>query len=307
MKALHAGKAVAVKSFPDLNDSYLKKVEELNPDGIIILDKPEVSNSFLEGLKERNLECVWIDHHEMEKKELPENILYFNSKPSYEPTTFIVQNIFKRKKDEWLAMIGCIADMYIPNFAEEFAEENPHLFNTKTPIFDCLFETEIGGLAQMFNFGLKDATTNVLKLIELVKKANSAQDLLEENEETKHLHLRQKQLNDFVDKVIAKSRERNEPGSPLYLVEYYGQMSLSSEIANKLLYEDKERIILVIYKKHEYSNISMRGKKSRDILLKAIKTIPRASGGGHEEACGARIPTENLEEFKKNIKDIVGE
>lgn len=307
LRALERGMAIAVKTFPDLNESYLNKVDEINPDGIVILDRPNVSDLFLEGLKERNLECVWIDHHEMEEKELPDNIFYFNSKPSYEPTTYIVQKIFKRKKDEWIAMIGCIADMYIPPFAEKFAEQNPDLFNTETPVFDCLFETDIGRLAQMFNYGLKDTTTNVLKLMEFMKEAHSPQDLLQENPETKHLHFRQKELNDFVEKVINKSKERNKSDAKLYIVEYYGQMSLSSEIANTLLYENKNRIILVIYKKHAYSNISMRGKKSKAILLKAIKDLPGATGGGHEEACGARIPTENLEEFKKNVKQIVGE
>ena len=41
-RALGRGKGVAVKSFPDLNSSYLRKVNELNPDYVVILEKPRV-------------------------------------------------------------------------------------------------------------------------------------------------------------------------------------------------------------------------------------------------------------------------
>jgi len=41
------GKGVVIKSYPDLNVSYIRKVTELNPDLIVILDKPLVSERFI--------------------------------------------------------------------------------------------------------------------------------------------------------------------------------------------------------------------------------------------------------------------
>ena len=39
---LDRGKGVAIKSFPDLKGQYLRKIDELNPDLIVVLDKAEI-------------------------------------------------------------------------------------------------------------------------------------------------------------------------------------------------------------------------------------------------------------------------
>ncbi len=76
---IERGRGIPIKSFPDLNESYLKRIEELNPDYIFILDKPLVSLEFLKKCAEKNLPVVWIDHHTVEKIDLPENVSYYNS------------------------------------------------------------------------------------------------------------------------------------------------------------------------------------------------------------------------------------
>ena len=48
-RAIGRGKGVAIKSFPDLKEQYVKKVEELNPDAVFILDKAELSKEFADG------------------------------------------------------------------------------------------------------------------------------------------------------------------------------------------------------------------------------------------------------------------
>ena len=47
-RALDRGKGVVIRSYPGLNEGYLRKVEELNPDLIVILDKPVVDKEFIE-------------------------------------------------------------------------------------------------------------------------------------------------------------------------------------------------------------------------------------------------------------------
>ena len=37
---INRGKGVAIKSFPDLNESYARKLYELKPDYVFVLDKP---------------------------------------------------------------------------------------------------------------------------------------------------------------------------------------------------------------------------------------------------------------------------
>jgi len=304
-KSIQRGKGVAIKSFPDLDKSYLRKVDELNPDHVFILDKPKVSNEFIEGVFEKGIPITWIDHHEVEiEDEIKEKIEYFNSFPSSEPTTYLAYKTFERKTEKWLAITGCIGDNYMPEFAKEYAKENKEFLSTiKTP-FDSMYKTQIGKITTMINFGLKDSTTNVLHMIRLFIKSNNPTDILDENAETRHLHQKYDQLIKHMGILLKKAEDI---GKNLILLEYAGETSMSSELANKLQFDNPNKHVLVIYKKQDVGNVSVRGKKAKEYLMKSIENILGATGGGHPEACGARVPTEDLEEFKKNFEKLVNE
>lgn len=304
-RAIGRGRGVAIKSFPDLKEQYLKKVEELNPDAIFILDKPELSKEFAEGVEERGIPIIWIDHHETKTpKKTIEKTSYFNSLPSAEPTAYITQKIFNRQEDQWLAIIGCIGDVYMPNFAEKFSEQNPELFNSQLSAFDALHSSEIGKMVRMLNFGLMDSTTNVVKLIKYLFKAKNAYDLLEENQYTKQFHKRYSELNEFYNKQVNKAEANFDPKSPILFFSYSGDTSMSSEIANKLCYTHKDKLIVVAFKRPEKINISIRGENALKITKEAIKDIEGATGGGHENATGAMVPVDDFEKFKEKIKQL---
>jgi single-stranded DNA-specific DHH superfamily exonuclease len=303
-RAIGRGKGVAIKSFPDIKGQYLRKVEELNPDAVFILDKAEASKEFIDGVEQKGIPITWIDHHETKtSKEIITKTSYYNSLPEAEPTTYIAQKIFNRKDDLWLAMIGCIGDVYMPDFAEEFEEMSPELFNSKIPAFDAYNTTEIGRLARMLNFGLMDSITNVVKLIKYLFKAKNAYDILEENQYTNQLHKRYSQLNEFFNKQVEKAESRLD-GSSLIFFSYSGNTSMSSEIANKLYYNHPDKLIIVAFKRPEKVNISIRGKNALEFTKKAIEGIDGATGGGHKEATGAMVPIDNFEEFKEKTKKI---
>ena len=305
-RAIGRGKGVAIKSFPDLKEQYLKKVEELNPDAIFILDKAELSKEFAETVEQKGIPMIWIDHHETKTpKEIIEKTSYFNSHPSSEPTTYIAQKIFNRQQDLWLAVIGCIGDVYMPDFAEEFSEEYPELLPKNIEPFEALHSTEIGKLVRMLNFGLMDTTTNVVKLIKYLFKANFPYDILEENRYTKQLHKRYTQLNEFYNKQVAKAESKFNPDDPVLFHTYSGNTSMSSEISNKLYYRHKDKLIVVAFKRPEKINISIRGKNALKITKKAIASIENATGGGHEEATGAMVPVNDFDKFKENIQSII--
>lgn len=305
-RALGRGKGVVIKSFPSLGKQYFHKIEELNPDTIIILDKPKVSKEFVEKIKEKNLPIIWIDHHDEKiDKEILEYVNYFNSSPTSEPVTFIAQKIFNRKQDKWLAMIGCIGDVYMPNFSKEFSKEYPELFNANIEPFDALYTTEIGKAVQLINFGLKDTTTNTLKLMRLLVNSKSIYDLFEENTKTQQLQKRFKELNNTYKKLIEKAKLKiNKDGKLIFFV-YAGKTSMSSEVSNRLYFDNKDKLIVVMYRHPDKINISIRGENARDVLLQAIKNMSGAHGGGHEKACGATIPFDKLREFQEKIEKII--
>jgi len=304
-RAVGRGKGVAIKSYPDLDANYSRKIEELNPDYVFILDKPRASNSFIEFVLNKNIPIVWIDHHNVQvEKEILEKVYYYNSFPSSEPVTYICYNIFERKEDRWIAMIGCIGDVFMPDFAKEFAKDYPELFNANIPAFDCLYMTEIGKLVMMLNFALKDTTTNVLNMMKFVGKAKGPYDLLEENSNTRQMHKKYAVLIGIYNKIVKKA-ENSKNNSNLIFLEYSGNISMSSEIANGVYFHNKDKFVVIGYKKEGRVNFSIRGKNAREITQKAIHGIEGATGGGHEVACGARIPSDKFEEFKKRIEELV--
>ena len=106
------GKGVPVRSFPDLSIDYFRKVGELNADYIFILDKPVVSKEFFEAIKQVNIPVVWIDHHDIDKKEITSIVHYYNPifyrGKTNEPVTFLYYNITEKNEDFWMAVAGCV-------------------------------------------------------------------------------------------------------------------------------------------------------------------------------------------------------
>jgi single-stranded DNA-specific DHH superfamily exonuclease len=304
-RALDRGRGIAIKSFPDLKEQYTKKVDELNPDTIIILDKAELSPEFANHAEEKGIPIIWIDHHKTKTpKETIKKTFYYNSYPSSEPTSYIAQKIFNRPQDVWIAMIGCIGDVYMPDFATKFIEDNPDLLPPNTDAFTALQSTTLGKLIRMLTFGLMDTTTNVINLTKYLTKAKTPYDILEENPSTKQFHKRVSQLEEFFQKQIEKAESHFKEDSPVLFFTYSGNTSMSSQISNRLVFNHKDKLIIVAFLRPEKANISLRGKDALKITKAATKDILGATGGGHEEATGAMVPRTDFDTFKDNIAKL---
>ena len=310
-KFVGRGKGVAIKSFPELNESYTRKINELNPDYIFILDKPKVSKEFIKEAEEKNLPIVWIDHHSLDDssdKELLKKVNYYNptlsKNPSNEPTTYLCYQITKRKEDLWVAMLGCIADGYLPSFSSEFKSKYPELWKEVETAFQGLYETDLGKIIRMLSFALKDRTTKVVNMLKVLIDANSPMEILQENNKSKSIHQRYNQVNQRYLKLLEKAKKLSK-GKILFF-QYGGDLSLSADLANELSYIYPAKIVIVTYIKGSKANISIRGEKNiRDFTLKALKGIENASGGGHENACGATMNVEDIEKFKDNFEKLI--
>jgi len=304
-KGLERGKGIPIKSYPALSTQYIHKIEELNPDTIVILDKAEVSEEFINTVKEKNLPIIWIDHHKTKTKtELIKKTSYYNTYPSSEPTTYIAQKVFNKKETLWLAMIGCISDVYKPDFAKNFQKQYPELYNSNLTAFEALHKTEIGKFSKMLNFGLMNTITNVVKLIKFLNKTKTPYDLLEENHQTQEFHQRYNQLNNELEKLIKKANETKQISPKILYFTYSGATSMSAILSSKLYFDNPNKLIIVGYKRPEKINLSIRGKNALEITKKIVSQIDSATGGGHPEATGAMIPTTELENFEKIIKSI---
>ncbi len=309
---LGRGKGVAVRSFPDLNAQYARKATELNADYVFVLDKPVVSREFISEINLLGLPLIWIDHHLIGEEDFTKefsNLFIFNptrnsgKDKSEEPVTYLVYNLTRRKEDLWLAVIGCIADHYMPDFVDDFSERYPEFFgNVKEP-FDVYYKTEIGRIAQAFNFGLKDSTTNIVNLQNFLISCKGPDEIFVEMKVNHSFRKRYNEIKKKYDSLIKKAR--NCVREEVLIFEYSGDLSISADVANELSYLYPKKYISVAYKSGNVCNISLRGKKVKDILISILSKLQNASGGGHEDAVGARIKIDDLEKFKKEFIEEV--
>ncbi|MEK6891001.1 MAG: DHH family phosphoesterase [Nanoarchaeota archaeon] len=299
------GKGVAIKSFPELDESYVRKVDELNADYIFILDKPKVSKEFIESVKKRNIPLVWIDHHDVEISidDYEGYVNYYNPilvNKTSEPTSFIAYNISERKEDLWLALIGCVADNFLPDFYKDFEKKYPELVrkNVGSP-FELLYESEIGKLIMTFSFALKDRTSNVVSMINFMFKVKSPLELIKEDEQNFKIIKRYQQIKSIYDKLLEKAKRVSRMSRRVVFFQYGGELSLSADLANELSYRFPGKIIIVAYIKGTIANVSIRGSMDvRKLTLEAVNNIPGATGGGHKYATGAKISVSDLPKFR---------
>lgn len=303
------GKGVAVRSFPGLNAEYFRKVKELNADYVFILDKPVVGKDFFEEADKNNIPTVWIDHHEISQKDVPSFVYYynpiFNKEKTNEPVTFLCYQVSKKKEDLWLNIVGCIADKFVPEDYEDFKKIYPDLSVNSKDAFDIFYKAQIGKVARIFGFALKDRTTNVVAMLKFLVKVSTPYEVLEEGSKNYGMHKRFQQIDKKYKKLLEKAMEIDNADDKLLFFQYGGDMSISSELSNELSYRFPGKIIIVVYVSGVKANISVRGKKVREIVLKAISGLENASGGGHEDAVGAQVKVEDLEKFRNNLEIFI--
>ncbi len=303
------GKGFPVKTAPELTKDYFRKVRELDPDYIFILDQPEVSKEFFDEVEKINLPIVWIDHHEIDKKKIPDFVNYynplFNKKKSNEPVTALCYQISNKKEDMWLGVVGSISDKFVPEFYPEFRKNFPELSIDSKDAFEIYYNSKIGEIATMLGFGLMDRTTNVINMLKFLMKAKSAYDVLEENTKTHSMHIKYSELYKKYNELIKKAKEEIKDSGKLFFFKYGGDTGMSADVANKLMYLFPDRIIAVVRIKEGRASFSIRGKNIRDKVVKIIEGIEGATGGGHEDAVGVQIRVGDIDKFEKELRKLV--
>jgi single-stranded DNA-specific DHH superfamily exonuclease len=303
---LGRGKGVAVRSHPDIELGYARKARELNADYVFVLDRPFLGEAFVKEISELGLPIVWIDHHDV-PSETYENVHVFNpaknsgKMKSEEPVTYWCYQATQKQEDIWIAIMGCIADHYLPDFASIFKEQYPELWGKKVKVpFDAYYGTDIGKVARALGYGLKDSVTHVVYLQNLVVNSKSAHDMLLELEGHSSFARKYAEIKKKYDELMP--RAKTHKGNKLLFFSYGGQLSISSDLANELSYLYPKHVIAVAYTNGSYANLSLRGPKVRDMLEKIIGEFEGGRGGGHMDAVGARIKTGDLERFKTTVQ-----
>lgn len=288
-----------------VDESDLARVEEHRPDKIFVLDLPEMTQDFVDGAK---VPIVWIDHHLTEN--IPKGVKYFNprtyDKEDGSPTSSICYEVIKQ--DEWLAVAGTIADWHLTNVTEDFAKKHPDLLDPKIKDpAEALFNSEIGKIGNMFNFILKGKTSEVRKATKCLAEIKDPKEILEQTtEQGKYVYGRYVSVNNDFESLYAQAKKQVTKSKLIYFNYPSQEMSFSSEISNKLIYEYPKKIILIVRNKEHEMICSFRSGsvKVRDLLLKALIGV-EGRGGGHPMACGAVIKSKDFDKFLEQFKALL--
>lgn len=294
------GKGVVVKSSPKLTEIYTRKIDEYRPDLVIILDKPEIEQEFVDKV---NVPLIWIDHHSPQKLK---GVKYYNprvqDKDDKTPTTYWCYKIVN--KDLWIAGIGTISDWTIPPFFKELKKEYPDLLKDTNDPGEILFDTDWGKICRIFAFLTKGKTSDVNKSMHILTQINSPYELLNQTTpKGKYLHQKAGKISKQYNQLLEQALKQKPKDKILLFVYPSTKNSFTGELSNELIHKFPDKIVIIGRQKGDEIRLSLRSSKVLlpPIMEKVFKQI-QGYGGGHENACGANINQEDLNKFVELIK-----
>ena len=297
------GKGIILKTSPNLDISFVKKVQEHMPDLVVILDQPIITQEFIDHV---HVPILWIDHHPIIKRN---GVHHYN--PLYEdkkddrPVSYWCYQV--TKKDQWLGVVGSVADWHIPEFIDEFMQEYPELLSRKETPEKILFETNLGKLIKIFSFLLKGKTSDVYTNITTINKLETPLELFHQSTPRgKFLYKRFDHMNKAYTTLFHKALATKTTDA-LFLFMYPStKTSFTKELANELMYHMQDKIVMIGREKEEVIRFSIRSMTIPidTLVAKAVKGLD-GYGGGHRFACGASITKKDLDIFIKNIKNEI--
>lgn len=301
------GKGVVVKASPIVEEKYVRKVEEYQPDLIVILDKPVVAEGFFDNV---STPIIWIDHHKPQDVRRWPNVRYYNPRIHDDEDNLPISYwSFKLAGGPlWLATVGAVADWHVPDYLKAFAEEYKDLLpDGYSKVEDLLFkkDSKLGKLVKILNFNLKGTAAETMKSVLVLTRIETPYEILNQTTPRgKYLYKKYARLASTYDALLKRAKKAHD-GSNLLLFTYRDdKMSLTSDLSNELLYLFPEQMIIIARKhggEYKYSLRSAGKYEVATILEEALKGV-EGYGGGHIYACGAAVKEEQHERFIKAIR-----
>ncbi|HYD02730.1 MAG TPA: DHH family phosphoesterase [Alphaproteobacteria bacterium] len=295
------------------DEVFVDIAKNYEPDKIFILDKPMVSQDFIDSVKRP---MIWLDHHPLQKRS---GIRYYNplkhpskgfqnGKPDSRPTTYWAYKTIEndRPQDLWIAMTGCISDWFVPEFYKEFSEKYPDLLPKKLKIKnpgDVLYGSKLGILCKVVNFILKYPANEAMTSVKILSRIEDPREILNQSTPAgKYLYKQYAEVNRYYEEI--RSSVKVDKKNKLLLVIYEGKYSIGADLSTDLKYHNPKKIVLIAKIKNGNYVCSFRSEvyDVRSILEKALVGID-GYGGGHRFACGGSIKVDNWEKFLDNFKN----
>jgi nanoRNase/pAp phosphatase (c-di-AMP/oligoRNAs hydrolase) len=286
---------------PRIDEKFLRRVEEYQPDKIFILDVAIVDQYFIDEVKKP---VIWVDHHEPMDRD---KVKYFNPRvkdpKKNVPATYLCHQI--SEQDLWIATTGCIGDWFVPDFYKEFAKKYPKLIDKKKKTApEILFDTPIGKLSRILSFMLKGRTGEVMKCVKIMTRIGDPYEILEQKTPRgTFIYRRYERMNEKYQRLLKEAVKMAGKGKLLVFTYSGNEMSFTADLSNELLYRYPNKMIIIGREKDDEIRMSLRASKVLlpQVLQKALQHVS-GYGGGHEHACGACIKKDDFKEFLEILR-----
>jgi len=295
------GHGVILKIPPEMGVEFLRKVKEYDPDKIFILDKPKVSQEFIDGAKRK---VIWIDHHDPCKRD---NVLYFNPRVHNAkeniPASYMCYQVAQR--DLWISVVGAIGDWFLHPNIDDFRKKYPDLAPVKTDKPEELyFTTKIGKLTRIFSFILKGDNREAMKCVKILTRIKDPYEILEQKTAAgKYIYKKYEKINKIYEELLNRALTKADDDNLLFYTYDESTTSFTSDLSNELIYRFPNKIILVGREKGDEIKFSFRSTKMLlPLVVDKILQGVEGYGGGHEHACGICIKKRYLSKFLDNLK-----
>ena len=290
---------------PEVDGEFARKIHENQPDLVVIVDKPRVSDAFFSAYTTPTL---WLDHHDPSAYQRRGHVTYLNPRihddADDRPTSFWVWKSLGGPV--WLAAVGTTADWH-DSMLEELRAHHPELLAGARGVQGALYRSPLGELVRMFNFSLKGSSKHVQGCVNTLKKIDSPKELLTASTPRgRFIHKHVKPiLAEYEEQLRIAQQTRAQQGVYVHVFGPY-KNSLVAEVANELLISRKTPIIIVGRRIGGEVKFSMRSH-ARDlppIVEKALQGV-EGYGGGHREACGGSIVERDWDRFVTQVREQV--
>ncbi len=305
MRHYKKGNGRIVKDSPRVNGKYAAIANKYNPDLIVVLDKPVLEQEFVDDCK---APILWIDHHPIIEVD---NVKYFNPKfknpNESSATTYWAYKC--ANTDEWLALIGCVADYYIPDFLEDVKKDYPGLFNDFKDVEDLIYNSGLGKIIRIMSFLLKLKTSDAMDLAIVLEQVKTPYEILNFEGRCEALKKRFLHISSQYEELLKKALDNMKKENNLLWFVYPDQkISFSSELAQFLKYSTGVEVVLIGRDTGDFVKGSLRSKtiNLQPIIRKALEGLGNGSyGGGHKNACGFNVVKDEWDAFFEVIKKEV--
>lgn len=297
-----------VKSRPKIDNRFLPKVQEYDPDKIFVLDIAEIEQEFVDKAKRP---VIWVDHHEGAELD---GVICINPKledpKNNIPASGLCYNVLRHEpiseQLQWIALAGCVGDWYLPEWAKEFGEKHPSLIDSKTTKPEiALFESNMGKLSKIIQFLTKGSIKDVRRNVAALMKIKHPLEILDQmTDDGKFIMRRFNKINQEYDELWKELDNAKSKDKILLFTYSENKTSFSGELATEAIYRNPDKVIIICREKSGEMRCSLRTSKKPllPMIKKALIGI-NGYGGGHEYACGAGIKKEDFKRFVENIRE----